>query len=859
MMFRPSGSMQLKSSCGPRWSAWLLLALAALLPATAQAAPPATPEFRYDYPGDGTVEVGWRLPAGTRITHHEYRFKEATADSFPGTWTTLYLGGTPCNKPPGPTLTWQECQETGGTPSDYWVVLRDVPNDGLYDFELRAVNDDGASAAMSFMSDLRLHQAPATPEFRYDHPGDGIVEVGWRLPAGTKVTHHEYRFKEAADSSFPDAWTTLYLGGTPCIKGGPRLPWQECGRTGATPSDYWTTLREVPNGARYHFELRAVNEDKASAAMSFTEALPADPDAVVQFEDEVFEALLKRCDLQDSLYRCSSNWRSGGEITQLDMARLVWVALRDDLLLPEDGVVPEGRILGPAGEVTVPEDRVTSIDGMQHALNLQGINISFHSVTDIQPVADLAELNEFAFHGSLLSNSDLRHLVNLADLDQLYLSRRPSFPPAGFTRSGALITDMSSLAGLTKLRWLSLCDQRVNPRHLATFVNVERLTYCRNNLTDVSLLRNMAQAQRMNLVDNEIEDVSPLSAMTELTTLLLDGNLVENIAPLGSLAKLEKAHLSGNPISDVDALVPLATEGRLRIIDLRGTAVSAEDVAKLRGLSMPAPHPRTFNRSPAVLWDRPPAAPTGLTATVENGRATLNWEDPGNLEIAAYQHRYRPGPDAEWSDWEWSVEVMLHPTARRHFHRIPEPDRADRTSWALAGMLEGERHDFELRAVVYSEPSDWAAREAEGAALHQAYEYKPGRYGPIEDYVDKVPTYGGASRVSIVPSPTDPQSPGDGDRVEVDLDDLLGAAPDGEARTCTAASSDPGVTAMIEDGELIISVGEDATPGIDVVSVTVTCSPGGTVVVKVPVEVVEAPEPDLSRPFLRGWRLWLID
>ena len=69
--------------------AWLLLALAALLPAAAKAAAPAMPEFGLDRAGDGIVEVDWFLPAGTSVTYHEYRFKEASDGGFPDTWMRL--------------------------------------------------------------------------------------------------------------------------------------------------------------------------------------------------------------------------------------------------------------------------------------------------------------------------------------------------------------------------------------------------------------------------------------------------------------------------------------------------------------------------------------------------------------------------------------------------------------------------------------------------------------------------------------------------------------------------------------------------------------------------------------------------
>ena len=460
---------------------------------------------------------------------------------------------------------------------------------------------------------------PATPEFGLDRAGDGIVEVDWRLPAGTSVTHHEYRFKEASAGSFPDTWETLTLGATPCRKRDlpPTLPWQQCQATGDTFAKYWTTLREIPNGTRYDFELRAVNNDGAGAAMSFTEALPADPDALVRFEDPVFA------------WRMKNLLETGNqEVTQLQMARLEWFSFRD------------------SAANRTPETRITSLEGLQYAINLderRGIDISFHSVTEIPQMAGLVDLVRFVNQGSLLSDSQISHLRNLTNLEQLHLNRGRTYPPPGFDPADGVIRDMSALSGLTKLKQLQVCDQRVNPQHLAPFVNLESMSYCRNDVADVSPLRNMTKMRTLWLFENAIEDISALSAMTELRFLHLQGNLVGQIAPLGALTKLEELHLSDNSFDDVDALVPLVTDGELRIIDLRATGVGAQRVERLRGLTMGEPHPGTSNRNPVVLWDDPPAAPEGLAAAVENGRATLTWRDPGNPGIVSYLHRYRPG------------------------------------------------------------------------------------------------------------------------------------------------------------------------------------------------------------------------
>jgi|GEM_PF-2887613 len=104
------------------------------------------------------------------------------------------------------------------------------------------------------------------------------------------------------------------------------------------------------------------------------------------------------------------------------------------------------------------------------------------------------------------------------------------------------ITDVSPLAGLTHLEYLSLA---------------------KNAITDVSSLSGLTNLQELSLSKNEIKDVSPLAGLTNLKKLGLDYNQITDVSPLAGLTNLTTLGLSRNRITDVSSLSELTNLGRL--------------------------------------------------------------------------------------------------------------------------------------------------------------------------------------------------------------------------------------------------------------------------------------------------------
>ena len=87
------------------------------------------------------------------------------------------------------------------------------------------------------------------------------------------------------------------------------------------------------------------------------------------------------------------------------------------------------------------------------------------------------------------------------------------------------ISDLSSLAGLTRLEELRLGD---------------------NAITDLGSISSLTSLKKLRLYDNLVTDLSPLKSLTKLEELWIWGNQVQDISPSKSWTNLTTYYLYGN-------------------------------------------------------------------------------------------------------------------------------------------------------------------------------------------------------------------------------------------------------------------------------------------------------------------------
>ena len=133
-------------------------------------------------------------------------------------------------------------------------------------------------------------------------------------------------------------------------------------------------------------------------------------------------------------------------------------------------------------------------------------------------------------------------------------------------RNSNNITDIRSLSGLTRLKFLSLE---------------------RNAISDISPLRNLTRLKVLDLRVNKISDISVLQHLTNLTRLLLAHNPIKkvngvtDISSLSRLTNLTHLYFRGASITD---LSPLRGLTNLTSLELGGKN-SITDLSPLRGLT----------------------------------------------------------------------------------------------------------------------------------------------------------------------------------------------------------------------------------------------------------------------------------
>ena len=229
---------------------------------------------------------------------------------------------------------------------------------------------------------------------------------------------------------------------------------------------------------------------------------------------------------------------------------------------------------------------IQDLTGLQFATNLEMFDMrwSFDGLlSDLSPLGGLTKLKYLSVSGK--SISDLSPLAGLINLDVLTL----------FSTS---VSDLSPLAGLSKLKWLYFNHAPVSDLSpLAGLTGLETLEFAYAESPNIAPLKGLTGLKKLMAARSQISDISPLSGLINLTELELFGNRqISDVSPLASLQKLKRLNLHRNNISDVS---PLASLHNLKWVDLAHNNIS--DISHLNAL------PDDTN----IIWYENPGFPRG--------------------------------------------------------------------------------------------------------------------------------------------------------------------------------------------------------------------------------------------------------
>ena len=208
----------------PKWTE-------AVVPATGAGAPTDLAAE----PGDGSVTLSWTAPAsdgGSPVTGYSYQQKEGTGDY--GAWT--------------------EAAATAVETTEHTVT--GLMNESIHTFRVRANTGAGSGAASAEASATPL-SVPSGPAGLEASAGNAQVTLTWNAPTsdgGSAVTSYQHRHRPAGGAY--TEWTTVTEGGA---------------------NANTITLKQLINGTRHTFEVRATSDAGKGAPASVDATPQADP------------------------------------------------------------------------------------------------------------------------------------------------------------------------------------------------------------------------------------------------------------------------------------------------------------------------------------------------------------------------------------------------------------------------------------------------------------------------------------------------------------------------------------------------------------------------------------------------------
>ncbi|EDY83113.1 Leucine Rich Repeat domain protein [Verrucomicrobiia bacterium DG1235] len=166
-----------------------------------------------------------------------------------------------------------------------------------------------------------------------------------------------------------------------------------------------------------------------------------------------------------------------------------------------------------------PEDPdISSLNGLQHAVNLGSLSISGHTTISLDPIASLDSITNINVLNASLQNIDA--LSQLTRLETITLKN----------------------CGLSYIPILNCEDSLIS------------LDLGDNNIVDIAPLTPLSKIETLTLNYNPIEDLSALAELLEISYLDLSGTQPSDLAPLQGLSKVNTLNLSETEISEINAL-----------------------------------------------------------------------------------------------------------------------------------------------------------------------------------------------------------------------------------------------------------------------------------------------------------------
>lgn len=150
-------------------------------------------------------------------------------------------------------------------------------------------------------------------------------------------------------------------------------------------------------------------------------------------------------------------------------------------------------------ELTISEDTIYSLEGIQYAINLKKLNIKKSNIISLRPLSKLYLLEELSIESSKIKDIDfIEDLTNLKTL----------------TLKNGYIENIKTIGSLRRLSYLDLSG---------------------NKIRRLDSIRGLYGLKHLDLHNNLIEDVFNLGDLRKIQVCNLNNNLINKISPVKSM------------------------------------------------------------------------------------------------------------------------------------------------------------------------------------------------------------------------------------------------------------------------------------------------------------------------------------
>ena len=231
-------------------------------------------------------------------------------------------------------------------------------------------------------------------------------------------------------------------------------------------------------------------------------------------------------------------------------------------------------------KLTLQDCNLSTIAGLEQAIHLTYLDLSYNSLRNISPLSGISTLQEVNLSHNALNDlsalSSMRYLANLNVSYNNLSSLSPVFTDSGLKRLNAANNTLLELSGIAQLTGLTHLDVSYNTitdvSVLATNTLLEELNISNNSVTDITKLSSLVRVTRFDFSHNKVTTLPQWEKSCALVTIDGSYNSLKSLDPLAGLEHLNNIFMDYN--KNISSVSALATCPRLVQVNVYGTKVT---------------------------------------------------------------------------------------------------------------------------------------------------------------------------------------------------------------------------------------------------------------------------------------------